>query len=86
MDEITALTNLREVVVFRRTHDWRLIHTEALLRSPELRRSKWRVKQRELELIATKNHLLPRLDAFGRYRFLGFGDQLIYFVVTECSR
>ena len=35
------------------------------------------VKQRELELISSKNYLLPRLDAVGRYRWLGLGDRLI---------
>jgi len=57
--------------------DWPSIHAEALMRRAELRRQKWQVKRRELELIATKNHLLPRLDAVGRYRWLGAGDQLI---------
>jgi hypothetical protein len=30
-----------------------------------------------MELIAARNHLLPRLDAVGRYRWLGMGDDLI---------
>jgi hypothetical protein len=30
-----------------------------------------------LELVAAKNQLLPRLDAVGRYRWLGAGDDLI---------
>lgn len=58
--------------------DWYEIHEEALARSTELRRQKWRVKQREVELIATKNFLLPRLDATGRYRWLGWGDDWWY--------
>ena len=29
-----------------------------------------------MELIASKNYLLPRLDAVGRYRWRGFGDDL----------
>lgn len=57
--------------------DWFEIHCEALVRSVELRRQKWVVKQRELELIAAKNYLLPRLDAVGQYRWLGLGDELI---------
>jgi hypothetical protein len=44
------------------------------MRSVELRQQKWRIKQRELELMASKNLLLPRLDATARYRFLGLGD------------
>ena len=36
-----------------------------------------RIEQRELELIAARNWLLPRLDATGTYRWLGAGDDLI---------
>jgi outer membrane protein TolC len=57
--------------------DWATIHAESLTRRVELRRQKWMVKRRELELIAAKNQLLPRLDAVGRYRWLGAGDDLI---------
>ncbi len=57
--------------------DWATIHGEALVRRAELRRQKWQVKRRELELIASRNQLLPRLDAVGRYRWLGAGDDLI---------
>ncbi|MCR9118369.1 MAG: TolC family protein, partial [bacterium] len=46
-------------------------HTEALVRTAELRRQKWRVKQRELQLIAARNNLLPQLDAFAQYTWLG---------------
>ncbi len=57
--------------------DWATIHTEALARREEIRRQKWTIKRRELELIAAKNQLLPRLDLVGRYRWLGAGDDLI---------
>ncbi|MCA9229732.1 MAG: TolC family protein [Planctomycetales bacterium] len=57
--------------------DWTTIHCEALARRSELRSQRWEVKKRELELIASRNHLLPRLDAVGRYRWLGAGDDLI---------
>ncbi|MCE9551960.1 MAG: TolC family protein, partial [Planctomycetes bacterium] len=57
--------------------NWCDIMGEALERSVELRRQKWVIKQRELELIAARNFLLPRLDANGLYRFHGFGDKLI---------
>ncbi len=57
--------------------NWNDIHTEGLARSVELRQQKWRVKARELELIAAKNLLLPRLDVLGRYRWLGLGDDLL---------
>jgi outer membrane protein TolC len=57
--------------------DWSEVHAESLARSVELRQQKWRIKQRELELIASKNLLLPRLDATAKYRFLGLGQDLI---------
>jgi outer membrane protein TolC len=57
--------------------DWATAHAESLTRRVELRRQRWTIKRRELELIAAKNGLLPRLDAIGRYRWLGAGDELI---------
>ena len=50
--------------------------SKAEARYPELRRQKWVIKQRELQLIASKNFLLPRLDATGIYRWYGFGNDL----------
>jgi hypothetical protein len=44
---------------------------------PELRKQQLKVRQREMELLAARNFLTPRLDAVGRYRFRGFGDDLI---------
>ncbi|MFM8805366.1 MAG: TolC family protein, partial [Planctomycetia bacterium] len=40
-------------------------------------RQKWTIKQKELELTAAKNLILPRLDLVGRWRFLGMGQELI---------
>jgi len=57
--------------------DWVDVRTESLVRSPELRQQKWRIKQRELELIAARNQLLPRLNADLLYRWVGVGDDLI---------
>src|SRR3989304_1807714 len=57
--------------------DWYETLGEALARSVELRQQKWVVKRRELELIASKNFLLPQLDAVGKYTWLGAGNELI---------
>ena len=54
--------------------DWKEITKEALAHSPDIRRQKWNIKRREMELIAAKNLLLPRLDVNGTYRWLGLGD------------
>ncbi len=56
---------------------WEEILAEALTRRVELRRQKWRIKQRELELKAAKNYLYPELDLIGRYRWRGLGNKLL---------
>ncbi|PHR86060.1 MAG: hypothetical protein COA78_38395 [Blastopirellula sp.] len=56
--------------------DWDSIANEAIARRPEIRRQKWIVKQRELELLANKNFLKPSLDLVARYRARGFGNDL----------
>lgn len=57
--------------------DWREAMEEALARSLDLRRQKWKIKQQELQVIAAKNLVMPRLDLSGTYRWLGLGDSLI---------
>ena len=57
--------------------DWAEVHGEALARQVNLRRQKWVIKRTEMELIASRNFLLPRLDGVARYRWLGLGDDLI---------
>lgn len=57
--------------------NWDLCRDESLTQRPELQRQNATVKKRELELLASKNFLNPRLDAVGRYRYRGFGDDLI---------
>ena len=66
-----------EPTTARISFDWQQSLVEALSRSAELRKQKWFIKQKELELTAAKNLLLPRLDIGGRYRFLGVGENLI---------
>jgi outer membrane protein TolC len=46
------------------------------MRRVELRRQKWQIRRRELEVIASKNRLLPQLDGVARYRWRGLGDDL----------
>jgi len=42
--------------------DWAQVQREAMARSPEIREQRWRVKQRELELKATRNYLLSHAE------------------------
>lgn len=57
--------------------NWDIIQNDALRLRPELRKQQMSVRRREMELLASRNFLNPRLDAVGRYRFRGFGDDLI---------
>ncbi|MCA9091255.1 MAG: TolC family protein [Planctomycetaceae bacterium] len=64
---------LRAAILF----DWEMSLSEALTQRPELRRQKWLIKRREMELIASRNFLLPELDVVALQRWRGFGDDLI---------
>ncbi|MGL4942178.1 MAG: TolC family protein, partial [Thermoguttaceae bacterium] len=57
--------------------DWNSVVCEALSRSPELRKQKWDVKAKELQLTASKNFLMPRVDLNGSYRWQGVGKWLV---------
>ncbi len=57
--------------------DWHDSIAESLSRRTEIRRQKWLVKRRELELRASRNFLKPEFDVVGRYRWRGFGKDLI---------
>ena len=56
---------------------WDTVMQEALMRRPELRRQQLSIHKRQMELLAARNFLNPRLDSVGRYRFRGFGDDLV---------
>lgn len=58
------------------TFDWQSALGEALEEREELRRQRWVIKQRELELLGNRNFLRPQLDLVSRYRFRGFGQDL----------
>ena len=67
----------QEPTMARIVFDWDELLVESLNRRAELRRQKWQVKRREMELAASRNFLLPRVDAVGRYRFRGLGHHLL---------
>lgn len=56
--------------------DWFCVTTEALVRREELRRQRWIIQSRQLEMTAAQNFLLPNLDLDARYRLRGFGNDL----------
>jgi len=57
-------------------YNWDEAIGEALTRREELRRQRWVIKQRELELIASRNFLKPQLDMVSQYRMRGVGQDL----------
>jgi outer membrane protein TolC len=57
--------------------NWNESIQEALVRRVELRRQRWVIKRREMELLASRNFLLPKLDGVAKYRWFGFGDELM---------
>lgn len=65
-----------EPVTAKVLYDWPTISQEALSQRAELRRQQLVTKKREMELLAAKNFLNPRLDAVARYRARGLGDDL----------
>jgi len=57
--------------------DWNSALGQALDRRVEVRRQKIGVKRRELELVAARHNLQPRLDLLTQYRVRGLGDRLL---------
>lgn len=57
--------------------DWNSTLTQALDRRVEIRRQRFQVKRRELELYASRLNKRPQLDFVGLYRYQGLGDHLI---------
>lgn len=56
--------------------DWEESLGLSLIRREELRRQRWRVKQRELELVAARNFEQIKLDFVGQYNIHGYGQEL----------
>ncbi len=65
-----------EPTIARVEHDWNESVAQALYLSPELRQTKTRIKQQELELISAKNQILPEVNLSLLYRYVGVGDTL----------
>ncbi len=57
--------------------DWNSALSDALTRRVEIRRQKWNIKRRELEMLAARLNRKPTLDFLSLYRYRGLGDALI---------
>jgi outer membrane protein TolC len=58
-------------------YDWDAALRDALTQRVEIRRQKWSIKRRELEMLAARLNRRPTLDFLGLYRYRGLGDSLI---------
>lgn len=67
---------IEEPSLARLQFDWDEVVSQLMYLSPELRRIKTTVKQRELELISAKNQILPDVNLSLLYRWVGVGDSL----------
>ena len=67
---------IEEPSLARLQFDWDEVVSQMMYLSPELRRIKTNIKQRELELITAKNQLLPEVNLSLLYRWVGVGDTL----------
>lgn len=67
---------IQEPTLARVEFDWNEAVTQMLYLSPELRRAKTVLKQRELEQMSAKNQLLPEVNLSLLYRMVGLGDTL----------
>ncbi len=77
INDTRILRPAKDPTLVRVVFDWNEITDEAMTKRPELRKQWVTIRRREMELIASKNYLLPQLDAFTRYRIRGFGKDLI---------
>jgi outer membrane protein TolC len=71
------LRPINEPALSKVVFDWDQVQRESLARRAELRKQRLLIKRREMELIASRNFLLPRFDTIARYRLRGFGNDLL---------
>lgn len=57
--------------------DWESSLGQALDRRVEVRRQRFNIRRREMELYAARLNRRPQMDFVGQYRWRGFGDNLI---------
>jgi outer membrane protein TolC len=57
--------------------DWQSVMEETLSTRPDLRRQQAKIQRYQAELVANRNFLLPQMDLIGRYRWRGYGNDLL---------
>lgn len=66
-----------EPVDVRVIFDWESALAQALERRAEIRKQKFQVKRRDMELVAARLNYKPRFDFVSQYRWYGLGNHLI---------
>lgn len=56
------------------SYEWSSLIATSIASREELKRQRIQVRRRELELVASRNFLLPRFDVVGRFRSRGLGQ------------
>lgn len=77
MNDGTVLRPIDEPLLAEFKPDWKACISDGLMHRTELRRQKWQIKSLQLQLMAARSLVRPRLDAVGNYGVNGFGDQLL---------
>jgi outer membrane protein TolC len=72
----TVLRPIDEPLIAPLIFDWDSIASEAIRLRVELEQQRLKIKQREMEVLAAKNFLMPQLDFVGTYRVRGLDKRL----------
>jgi outer membrane protein TolC len=70
------LRPVHDPILVKVVFDWNQIVGESLQLRPELRKQDLQLKRGQLELLASRNALLPQIDLLTQYRIRGFGHDL----------
>jgi outer membrane protein TolC len=71
------LRPITEPIDVRVIFDWESALAQALERRAEIRKQKFQVKRRDMELVAARLNYKPRFDFVSQYRWYGLGNHLI---------
>ncbi len=77
------LRPVHDPILVKIVFDWNQVVGESLQLRPELRKQDLQLKRGHLELIASRNALLPQVDLLTQYRIRGFGHDLWGFDKTQ---
>ncbi|MDX1926271.1 MAG: TolC family protein [Pirellulaceae bacterium] len=70
------LRPVHDPILVKVIFDWNQVVGESLQLRPELRKQDLQLKRGQLELLASRNALLPQIDLLTQYRIRGFGQEL----------